>query len=81
MTDHITDHLQRKRKRTYVATTRFTAHVTRAEFLRFHTFSVRVTRAEFFKLPSNVRRRALRDMARDAAHNRYLDSLDVEEDP
>ena len=44
-------------------------------------FSVRVTRKEFLKLPMLVRRRALRDMAKEAAHNRYLDTLDCEEDP
>jgi hypothetical protein len=44
-------------------------------------FSVRVTRAEFLKLPMKIRRRALLDMAREAAHNKYLDTLDCEEDP
>lgn len=44
-------------------------------------FLVPVTRAEFLKLPMKIRRRALRKMAKERLHERYLDTLDCEEDP
>lgn len=44
-------------------------------------FKIRVTREEFLKLPMRIRRRALRDMAKEAKLNAYLETLDCEEDP
>ena len=44
-------------------------------------FTVRVTRKEFLKLPLRIRCRALRDMAKDRALQKYYDTLDCEDDP
>lgn len=43
--------------------------------------SIRVTRKEFLALPMRIRRRALRDHVEKLKHDRYLDTLDCEEDP
>ena len=46
-----------------------------------HLITVRITRAEFLKLPLRARRRILKEQAENIKHEKFLDTMDCEDEP